>query len=271
MTESYDMYRRDLWRDKADAYRRSFAGLCAHPVPLLLDAVRASSTTRVLDVGCGTGTLTEAAAARGADVTAVDAEPSMVTATAARVPSATTCVATLPGLPFPSASFDAVAANFVVNHVARPAVAAADLARVTRAGGRVGVTVWPHPPPPLQRLWDEVIAAAGVTKPPMPGVAAEDDFPRTSEGLGNLLRRAGVLDIESTIVEWDHRVDPEQWWAGAAHGLASIGYVVSRQDEATVLRMKAQYDRLVRPHLDRQGLLCLPTSALLAYGTAAAS
>src|SRR5215217_3661574 len=164
MSEPYDAYRRELWRDKADVYKRSFAGLCAHPGPMLLDAVHATAGAYVLDVGCGTGSLTEAAVARGAVVTAVDAEASMVKSTCDRVPTAVTAIAALPLLPFPDGRFDAVAGNFVVNHVARPAAAVAELRRVTRAGGRVGVTVWPQPAPPLQRLWDEVIEAAHVNR-----------------------------------------------------------------------------------------------------------
>ncbi|MFI7596682.1 class I SAM-dependent methyltransferase [Actinoplanes sp. NPDC049681] len=264
MAEQYDAYRRDLWRNKADAYGRSFAGLCAYPVDQLLDAVRASAGTSILDAGCGTGSLAEAAAKRSSDVIAVDAEPSMVAATAARIPSARTALAVLPTLPFRTASFEAVAANFVVNHVARPAAAVTELARVTRPSGRVGVTVWPQPAPPLQRLWDEVVEAAGVIRPLMPGVA--EDFARTPDGLGELLERAGLGEVQVRTVRWEHRVDPEVWWAGAAGGLASIGYVISRQDAATVRRMKECYDELVRAHLDRDGLLRLPTAALLGAG-----
>lgn len=257
-----------MWRGKASAYQRSFASLCAHPVPVLLDALFVAAGSRLLDVGCGTGSLTEAAAARGAVVTAVDAEPSMVDATTERVPAARTSVAVLPVLPFSDAAFDAVAANFVVNHVARPAEAVAELARVVRPGGRAGVAIWPYPQPPLQRLWDDVLAAAEVERPPMPSLAPEADFPRTLGGLRALLAGAGLLGVESRAVEWQHRVHPERWWAGAADGIATIGYVVSRQDEATVQRMKTAFDRLVQPHLDSHGMLCLPTAALLAVGTA---
>jgi SAM-dependent methyltransferase len=254
------------WR--AATYERSFAGLCAYPVPQLLDAVGAGPGMRVADVGCGTGSLSEAAVARGAVVTAVDAETGMVRATAARTPAAATAVGALPALPLRTASFDAVAANFVINHVARPAASVAELRRLARPGARVGVTVWPRPSPPLQRLWDEVIDAAGVTRPPTPGLAAAEDFPRTGAGLGALLRQAGLTGVESRTVGWEHRVDPELWWSGAAGGLASIGAVVARQDAATVRRMKAAYDRLAGAHLDDAGRLCLRTAAVLVVGSA---
>ena len=49
------------------------------------------------------------------------------------------------GLPFGDASFDAVVAGFVVNHLPRPERALAEFARVVRPGGRVAVTVWDRP------------------------------------------------------------------------------------------------------------------------------
>ncbi|MDP9416373.1 MAG: methyltransferase domain-containing protein [Actinomycetota bacterium] len=221
IAESYDDHRREAWRGKAGAYERSFASLCFHPVPVMLDALAVGGGTRVLDIGCGTGSLAEAAARRGAAVAAVDAEPSMVRATAERVPTARTEVAVLPALPFADATFDAVAANFVVNYVAPPAEAVAEMARVTCPGRRVAVTVWPHPKPPLQRLWDDVLDAAHVERPPIPSLAPEDDFPHTIAGLRELLVGAGLGAVESRRLEWQDRVDPEEWWAGAAAGIAT--------------------------------------------------
>lgn len=140
------------------------------------------------------------------------------------------------------------------------------LARAARCRKGTPVGRRPRPTPPLQRLWDEVIDAAGVTRPPLSGPVG--DFPRTRDGLAELLRQAGLTDVESRTVEWEHRVDPDRWWAGAAGGLASIGAVVARQDAATVRRMRAAYDRLAGAHLDDAGRLRLRTAAVLAAGTA---
>ncbi len=54
--------------------------------------------------------------------------------------------AALPELPMTDGAFDAVAANFVINHVGRPSDSVAELARVTRSGGLIAMTVWPAPP-----------------------------------------------------------------------------------------------------------------------------
>ncbi len=264
---TYAEYRRELWAGKAAAYDGSFAGLCVYPVPRLLDLVGAGPGVSLLDVGCGTGHLADQAASRGAAVWAVDAEPSMVAATVSRVPNATVSLGALPELTFLGASFDAVVSNFVINHVEEPARCVAELTRVTRAGGRVGVTVWPRPSPPLQQLWDDVVHATLTDPPQAPEIPAGNDFPRTEAGLAGLLEGAGLLDVRCEFISWEHRVDREQWWSGPANGIASIGYVVSRLDQPTVQRMKHRYHQMSARYRDDTGILTLPTSALIAVGT----
>ncbi|GAA0645424.1 hypothetical protein GCM10010174_80460 [Kutzneria viridogrisea] len=56
MTAS-DQAERRAWAGRADAYAyaTSFAALCAHTVPALLDAAGVREGVRVLDAGTGTG------------------------------------------------------------------------------------------------------------------------------------------------------------------------------------------------------------------------
>ena len=86
----FDAYERRLWAGRAAAYERGFARLTAHTAGALLDAAGVEAGTRVLDVGTGpgvvAGTAAGTAAARRAQVTAVDAEPSMAEATAHNLP-----------------------------------------------------------------------------------------------------------------------------------------------------------------------------------------
>ncbi|MFI7328734.1 class I SAM-dependent methyltransferase [Streptomyces rubiginosohelvolus] len=108
--------------------------------------------TRVLDVGCGTGTVSAAAVARGASVHAADADPGMAAATRRAVPGVTPHIAQLPELPYPDDTFDAAVGNFVLNHAGRPLAVLAELRRITRPGGRVAVTIWRSPGAPGQTL-----------------------------------------------------------------------------------------------------------------------
>ena len=264
---AFDDHERRRWTGRAEAYRRSFARLCAYPVDLLLDAAAVRPGIRLIDVGTGPGTVAARAVGRGADVVAVDAEPDMVAAARRAVPGADVRHAVLPSLPFPDAAFDAAVANFVVNHVGEPLLAVAELRRVVRPGGRVAVTTWPNPQPPLQRLWGDIFDAAGGERPAvMPAVSPSEDFARTADGFAGLLTSAGLADVRTHTVAWTHHTDPEDWWSGPAAGIGALGLLMESQQPATVVRIRQEYDRLTAAYRTPDGTLALPTAALLASG-----
>ena len=268
-SRSFDDHERTRWSGRAAAYHRSFAQLCAHPAAALLTAAGVPGARRVLDVGTGPGTVAALAAARGATVVAVDPEPGMLELAAALVPTAELHRAALPALPLAPGSFDAVVANFVLNHVGDPAAALAELRRVTRPGGRVAVTVWPSPPPTAQHLWADIFDAAAAERPPaLPRLEPDKDFERTEKGLTTLLAAAGLTDVEGTTLTWDLIIDPDDWWSGPANGIATPGLVMEHQPPAAITHIRAVYDELTTPYRRPDGLLALPTAALLAAATA---
>ncbi|AYG84582.1 Demethylmenaquinone methyltransferase [Streptomyces hundungensis] len=263
----FDAVQRLMWAGRAQAYASSFAGVCAHPVPQLLDAARVGAGVRVLDVGTGTGTVAEAACARGAGVTGVDAEVDMVDWAARAVPQAAIQLAVLPQLPFADGFFDAVTANFVLDHVGRPGAAIAELRRVVRPGGRIAVTLWAVPEAAGQSLLGRAVRAAGVTLPSgLSAPAAEDDFPRTVPGLAGLLTSSGLRDVTCEPVHWEHRVPADTWWAGAAAGLGTVGQVVASRPERIRAEIRRHFDLLSAEFTIGRGELALPHSALLACG-----
>ncbi|AKA06732.1 type 11 methyltransferase [Streptomyces noursei ZPM] len=267
----FDASERRAWAGRAAAYAPGFGRLCAYTVPRLLDAAGVGDGTRVLDVGTGTGTAAAVACARGARVTAVDAEPDMVRTAAAAAPTAAVQLATLPQLPFPDGTFDAVVGNYVLNHVGRPRTALAELRRVTRPGGRIALTVWAAPPAAGQALLGRAVRAAGVPRPPdAPALAPEDDFPRTADGLAALLRTAGPLfAVECAVVSWEHRTTLAEWWHGPAAGVATIGRVVTSRGPAATERIRRHFVALAAEFTAPDGQLVLPHVALLASGRVA--
>ncbi|PCG85570.1 SAM-dependent methyltransferase [Streptomyces sp. WZ.A104] len=268
-TTPFDRAERRIWSGKAEAYDRTYARLCAHPVPALLDAAEVGPGSRVLDVGCGSGTVSLAAVARGAAVHAVDAEPGMVDASRRAVPGIAACIARLPELPYEDDAFDAVVGNFVLNHVGRPREALAELRRVTRPGGRVAVTIWRSPGAPGQTLIGRAAQAAGLTRPDwLPALAPEDDFPRNPEGLAALLDAAGFLGVRCSEVAWEHRCGPDAWWAGAERGIGAIGQVLNGRGMEGVAAARQAYDALCAEFQATKGRLALPHVALLAHGGA---
>lgn len=264
----FDGYERARWAGRAAAYDRSFARLCAHPAAALLEAAGVEKGHRLLDAGTGTGTVAALASAQGVSVLAVDAEPSMLDIAATRLPAGATVLATLPILPFPARAFDASVANFVINHVGKPASAVAELARVTRPGGRIAVTVWPSPPPTAQRLWSDVFDAAGAERPAgLPRLDAGNDFPRTEKGLAALLEGAGLTEVSCSTLAWTLHIDPDDWWAGPAAGLSTAGLILEHQPASVVDEVRAAFYQVTAPFRGADGLLALPAEALLAAGT----
>ncbi|MFI6345508.1 class I SAM-dependent methyltransferase [Streptomyces sp. NPDC050560] len=264
---AFDESERRAWAGRADAYAAGFAKLCSYPVPRLLDAAGVGAGTRVLDVGTGTGGAAAGACARGARVTAVDAEPAMVAAAAREVPAADVRLAALPELPFADGAFDAVVGNFVLNHVGRPRAALAELRRVTRRGGRAAVTVWAAPAAEGQALLGRAVRAAGVERPAhLPALDPGDDFPRTERGLAALLREAGLADVGCAALAWGHRTTPEEWWSGPAAGVATIGQTVTSQPPEVVEEIEGHFRALCAEFTAPDGALVLPHTALVAHG-----
>jgi SAM-dependent methyltransferase len=101
---------------------------------------------RVLDVACGTGNASIPAAQRGAAVTGLDITPELLERGQRRAEQAGVEIDWIEGdaeaLPFDDASFDVVLSTFGCMFAPRHEVAAAEIARVLRPGGRFGIAAW---------------------------------------------------------------------------------------------------------------------------------
>ena len=97
---------------------------------------------RLLDVACGSGLAIELARIRGASCSGIDASPRLVAVARDRNPDSDIRIGDMNALPWDPASFDIVTSFRGIWGTTPHAVA--ELYRVLRPGGRVGITVWGH-------------------------------------------------------------------------------------------------------------------------------
>jgi SAM-dependent methyltransferase len=114
----------------------------------LLAAIEPQAGERWLDVATGTGEIAVRAAQHGASVTGLDFSPELIERAQGRAVAAGVEarfeVGDAERLPYADASFDVASSSFGVMFAPDHRAAAAELARVTRPGGRLALLSW-HP------------------------------------------------------------------------------------------------------------------------------
>src|ERR1051325_1174454 len=176
------------------AYDR-FMGLYARALAPAFADFAGVRQGRVLDVGCGSGILTEELARRVGEenVAAVDPSP-MLEDCRARVPGADVRTASAEELPWPDRTFDAALAQLVLHFLDDPRAGLVEMGRVVRPGGVVAVSTWNFPKMSLLRTFWQV---ARELVPDAPAETQQFDTLGALEALG---RDAELEDVEAAPI-----------------------------------------------------------------------
>ncbi|MGY1620599.1 class I SAM-dependent methyltransferase [Geodermatophilus sp. SYSU D00965] len=202
---------------------------------------------RWLDVGCGTGALTEAVLAACAPESVLGVDPSAAFlghATAhVRDPRASFREGDARALPVADRSVDAVVSALVLNFVPEPAAALAEMARAARPGGVVGAYVWDYAEGMqlIRLFWD---AAAAVD----PAARALDEavrFPGCApDPLHTLFTGAGLADVSvREIVVPTVFCDLDDYWTPFLGGTGPAPAYVASLAEADRTALRAEVGR----------------------------
>ena len=160
---------------------------------------------RWLDVGCGTGALSQTVLelASPSEVTGIDLSDGFLAYAAAHIddPRVRFQQGDARELPFDTGAFDAAVSGLALNFVPDPARAAAEMARVTRSGGVLGAYVWDYAGgmEMMQRFWDVAMEID-------PAVAELDEARRfadlcSPDGLRGLFESAGMRQVDVRAIE----------------------------------------------------------------------
>ncbi|MEW2044735.1 class I SAM-dependent methyltransferase [Streptomyces sp. NPDC005476] len=202
---------------------------------------------RILDIGCGPGTITADLAALVPDghVTGVDRAPDVLDqarATAAErgLTNIDFAVADVHDLAYPDDTFCVVHAHQVLQHVGDPVGALREMLRVTRPGGRIavrdsdyGAMTW-YPASPGMDDWLDLYRRVA---------RANGGEPDAGRRLKSWALTAGFADITVTSATWTFSTPEERaWWSGlwADRTLASAyAERATRGGHATVEQLRA--------------------------------
>jgi len=189
-----------------------------------------------LDLGCGTGALTQTIIEHENpnSVIGIDASPSYVEYSKARIasPRARFEVGDAQLLPIDTAGLDAAVSGLVLNFVPQPPRAVAEMARVVRPGCVVAAYVWDYAGKMelMRYFWDAAVALD-------PGATELDEgrrFPICQPTpLAELFSEAGLGEVEVRPIDvaTDFR-DFDDYWSPFLGGQGPApGYAMSLSDE----------------------------------------
>ena len=208
---------RDSWTTGAEGWVRNeriFDAVLAPFTAVILDAAELDSARRVLDIGCGAGTLLEAATTAGADAVGVDISTAMVEAARRRAPNATIAVADaqtedLLGIA-PGPPFDRVVSRFGVMFFADPEVAFANIRSATAPGARLVFVCWREGETEMFSLGLRALSAQLANPParPLPGSPGPMGLAE-ADRVREVLTVAGWSDVTIEIADGlcDYSID----------------------------------------------------------------
>jgi SAM-dependent methyltransferase len=196
---------------------------------------------RVLDVGCGSGVLTEELARRVGpeNVAGIDPSPLLESARA-RVPDADLRQGAAEALPWPDDSFDGALAQLVVHFMADPVAGVGEMARVTRPGGLVVACTWDFADgmEMLRLFWESARAVDSAAE-------SERVFGRREE-LDKLWRATGLegTEVEPLEVKSAYE-DFHELWNAFLLGAGPSGQFLISRDHETQEALRGEYFRRI--------------------------
>ena len=258
------------WEQAAADYNATFAHATVGFVDALLDAAEVAPGVQVLDLCCGTGIVTKAAARRGAIPTGIDFSEAMLAQARRTHPDLNFEQGDAEALPYPDGMFAAAVSNFGMHHIPRPELAAAEAHRILRPGGRFAFTTWAAPVENAawRLLFDAIRMhgdpAAAAKTPPSGGTLA------SPEAAEKLLRSAGFTNTAVEILHREWGLEGAADLIGALRrGTVRTAALIAAQPADAIPDILASIEAGMAEYRRGNGF-AVPIVAILASGTKSA-
>jgi SAM-dependent methyltransferase len=237
MTSSFNVH-------DAAGYEQLMGRWSRRLAPLFIDFAGLADGEKILDVGCGTGSLTFALAKAAdlSEIAAIDYSPVFVEEAMRRntdphikIRQADACA-----LPFADGAFDRALALLVLHFVPDAGKAVAEMRRVVRPGGVVAAAVWDHlGGMPGMRMMVDTVAALSEGGRQLRARYCFQPMMQPGEMKRTFVER-GLVDVTETqlMIRMDYR-NFDDYWAPIAAGEGPLGKYVATLDAAERVRVDA--------------------------------
>jgi ubiquinone/menaquinone biosynthesis C-methylase UbiE len=200
---------RKRYSEDARAYRELWAPYLRRIAGTLLSTLPLGEAHRVLDLGCGVGTLLRdlATAAPHAFVVGADPSEGMLALAPGEVPRVQ---ADAMRPPFAAESFDVVVLAFMLFHLPDPPRGLREVRRSLRPGGSVGILTWgAERTAPALEAWVELLDRYGAPESPLP--RPRHDLMDSAEKAARLVEESGFVDISSRATWFEDHPSREEF------------------------------------------------------------
>jgi SAM-dependent methyltransferase len=254
------------------AYERFMGRWSVRLAPLFIRFACVEDGHRILDVGCGTGSLSRALLAWGKtiDVLGVDPVADYVLFAQQAIPHsrAQFQLGAAEALSFPDEAFDGALGLLLLQDIADPGRVVREMARVTRRGGPVAACQWDFQDglPMMSLFWQAAEAVAPEAVACHRGHGAPKRV--NDKDLGELWISCGLWKVRTTSLELTMEFSSfDDFWLpflGGATPTSAFAATLNRETGGTV----AEVLRDKMPTLRRDGSFALPARAWAVAGIA---
>lgn len=253
-----------LWclgeRESADYAGHVASTYFANVASAAIDRLAPAAGEYVLDLACGAGTIAREAAARGAQVVAVDVSRAMLREAKSRGGDISWQRADAHALPFRDSTFARASCPHGLSFFERPGSALTELRRVVSPGGLIVATVWGKP---SANPHEHALAKAYAAHAREPTLFFDALFSLADRAqVRRLAERCGLVDVRVDRVRTE-AVFPSasSYWQGMAWG-RPIGSTLRILPRATIERIREDALARMEPYA-RDGGYRAPMEALV--------
>lgn len=265
-TAAFHRFEHEGWERLSQGYHRHWEALTTQAVPGLLAATKVAKGMHVLDIACGPGYVSGAAAARGATTVGVDFSENMIVLARSVFSELDFQTGDAEDLPFAEDSFDAVLINFGVLHFPDPEKALSEAYRVLKTGSRLVFTNWAKSENSAIEIAMKAIAQEGSFKVGLPAGTPLYRFADPDECKA-VLGGIGFENISSTELALTWRLPrPDVLMENFHQATARMSGLLNAQDPEALPSISAAMAKACAPY-DQGNVTVLQMPAMLTVAT----